>query len=318
MADTSSSASTTAGVGTMDKGAHGSVADLELSPEEVSTAKAAGAGETVGIVAPLSAEYLAQVAKGAQAAADQLGLKTQVSDYQFDAARGVSAIESFVSQGVKYLVVVLTDPTQMIGAVKAAEAAGVTVVQFAGQQVADEAGGYSVSISDAELGTVAGQVAGEIAKPLGKIKVAILDFPSQPNVIVRADNMQKELERIAPDAQVVARQPGGTEDAGLKASESLLQKYPDLRGILSINDAGAYGAVQAFKGAGRTPANAFVIGIDAESKAKQLIASGSILKATVDTQPYLTGQAAVGVIGKLLAGDTVAQYTTVPVKPVTS
>ena len=37
----------------------------------------------------------------------------------------------------------------------------------------------------------------------------------------------------------------------------------------------------------------------------------------MDTQPYLTGQAAAEVIGQLLAGKSVAQYTTVPVKAVT-
>ena len=301
----------------MAKGTHGTVADLTLSASQKKAATTAGKGATIGVVAPVSAEYLANVAAGAKAGALQFGVKTQVADYQFDAAKGVSAIENFVSQGVKYLIVVLTDPVAMIGAVKAAIAAGVTVVQFAGQQVADEAGGYSVSISDAELGVAEGRVAAAIAKPLGRIEVAILDFPSQPNVIVRADNMQSTLKKLAPQATVVARVPGGTETIGLSASESLLQKYPKLRGILSINDAGAYGAVQAFKGAGRNGQTAFVTGTDAESKAKQLIAAGGIFKATVDTQPYLTGQAAAEVIGQLLAGGKVAQYTTVPVKAVT-
>lgn len=306
-----------AGLGSMSKGAHGTVTELTLSPAEATAATAAGKGAAIGVVAPLSAEYLADVAAGAKAAAAQFGMKTQVADYQFDAAKGVTAIENFVSQGVKYLIVVLTDPVAMIGAVKAAVAAGLTVVQFAGQQVADEAGGYSVSISDAQLGVAEGQVAAAIAKPLGKIQVAILDFPSQPNVIVRANNLESTLKKLAPQVEVVARVPGGTEDLGLSASESLLQKYPKLRGICSINDAAAYGAVQAFQSSGRTGATAFVTGTDAEAKAKQLIAAGGIFKATVDTQPYLTGQAAAEVIGQLLAGKTVAQYTTVPVKAVT-
>ncbi len=316
-ASASTGGSTAAGAGGMTKGAHATVAALTLSPADRAAATTAGKGAAIGVVAPVSAEYLANVAAGAKAGASQFGMRTQVADYQFDAAKGVSAIENFVSQGIKYLIVVLTDPVAMIGAVKAAIAAGVTVVQFAGQQVADQAGGYSVSISDADLGVAEGQVAAAVAKPLGKIDVAVLDFPSQPNVIVRADNMVSTLKKLAPDVRVVARVPGGTETAGLTASESLLQKYPKLRGILSINDAAAYGAVQAFQGAGRTGATAFVTGTDAESKAKQLIAAGGIFKATVDTQPFLTGQAAAEVIGQLLAGKKVAQYTTVPVKALT-
>ncbi len=307
-----------AGVGSRLAGQTGTVADLTLTPDQTAAARTAGKGQTIGILAPLSAEYLANVVDGAKQAADSLGLKTQVVDYQFDAAKGVSGIESLVSQGVKYMVVVLTDPPAMIGAVQAAEASGVTVVQFAGAQVADQGKGFSVAIDDKDLGTVAGEAAAQIAQAQKATQIALLDFPSQPNVVIRADAMAAAIKAGAPKAQIVARVTGGTQAAGQSASETLLQKYPKLDGIVSINDAGAYGAVQAFKGAGRTGKDAFVVGCDAESKARQQIASGGIFKATVDTQPTLTGQASVDLIGKLLAGQDVAQYTNVPVKVVTS
>ena len=309
--------STGGGLGKQLAGQHGTTEDLVLTPEQLAVASKAAAGQTIGIVAPLSAEYLSNVVDGAKQAAGPLGMKTQVVDYDFDATKGVSGIESLVSQGVKYMVVVLTDPPAMIGAVKAAQAAGVTVVQFAGAQVADQAGGYSVAIDDKDLGTAAGEAAAGIAKDRGAVQIALLDFPSQPNVVIRADAMEVAIKAGAPQAQIVARQTGGTQQAGLTASEALLQKYPKLGGIVSVNDAGAYGAVQAFEGAKRNGGNAFVVGCDAESKARQEIAAGGIFKATVDTQPGLTGQSAVDVIGKLLAGQDVAQYTTVPVKTVT-
>lgn len=299
-----------------DTGGRGSVADLALTPEQIAKAKAAGAGQTVGIVAPLSAEYLASVVDGAKQVAGQLGVKADVFDYQFEAAKGVTGIETFVSQGVKYLIVVLTDPNSMIGAVKQAESKGVTVIQFAGQQVADEAGGYSVSISDAELGTAIGDVAAMIANEQKSKQVALLTFPSQPNVVIRADNIKKELQAKSPSVQIVAEVPAGTQDLGLSGTETLLQKFKQLDGVVSV-DAGAYGAVQALQAAGRNPGTAFVVGADAESKAVSQIKSGSIFKATVDTQPSLTGMAAMQVVGKLLAGQKVAKYTTVPVKTIT-
>lgn len=313
-----STATPTAGsVGRQLAGARGTVADLTLTPDQVAAARQAGNGQTIGVVAPLSAEYLANVVAGVKEASEPIGLKTQIVDYQFDAAKGVSGIESLVSQGVKYMVVVLTDPPAMIGAVKAAQAAGVTVVQFAGAQVADEAGGYSVAIDDKDLGTAAGQAAAAIAKPRGRVQIALLDFPSQPNVVIRADAMEAAIKVGAPEAEIVGRATAGTQEAGLTASESLLQKYPSLDGIVSVNDAGAYGAVQAFEAAKRTGETAFVVGCDAEEKARQAISRGGIFAATVDTQPKLTGEAAVGVVGKLLAGQDVAQYTTVPVEAVT-
>ncbi len=317
-AASSSSAPSTAAATSAGAAAAGTVADLTLSSGELTTAKAKAAGQTIGILAPLSSEYLSNVVDGAKKEADRLGFKTSVVDYQFDAAKGVAGIESLTSQGVKYIVGVLTDPPAMIGAVKAAEAKGVVFIQFAGDQVAEQTSGYSVAISDQELGTAAGKAAADIAKTRGPIQIAILDYPSQPNVVIRADAMEAAIKAGAPQATVVGRATGGTQDAGLTASETLLQKYPKLGGIVSVNDAGGYGAVQAFQGAGKTATSAFVVGCDAESKARDLISKGGIFKATVDTQPGVTGTAAVDLIGKLLAGQKVAKETTVPVKTVTS
>jgi len=303
--------------GSTGTGAAGTVEQLKLSGSALAAAKAKAAGQTIGILAPLSSEYLANVVAGAKAEAAVLGFKTSVVDYQFDAAKGVAGIENLTSQGVKYIVAVLTDPPAMLSAVKAAEAQGVTVIQFAGDQVAKESSGYSVAIDDKDLGTAAGTAAAAIAKARGAVQIAILDYPSQPNVVIRADAMEAAIKAGAPEAKIVGRATAGTQEAGLTASESLLQKYPNLGGIVSVNDAGGYGAVQAFQGAGKNAGNAFVVGCDAESKARDLIRKGGIFQATVDTQPGVTGQAAVDVAGQLLSGGKVAKYTTVPVKTLT-
>lgn len=313
----SASSSTVSASGSTGTGAAGTVEQLKLSGSALAAAKAKADGQTIGILAPLSSEYLANVVAGAKAEAAVLGFKTSVVDYQFDAAKGVAGIENLTSQGVKYIVAVLTDPPAMLSAVKAAEAQGVTVIQFAGDQVAKESSGYSVAIDDKDLGTAAGTAAAAIAKARGAVQIAILDYPSQPNVVIRADAMEAAIKAGAPQAKIVGRATGGTQEAGLTASESLLQKYPNLGGIVSVNDAGGYGAVQAFQGAGKNAGNAFVVGCDAESKARDLIRKGGIFQATVDTQPGVTGQAAVDVAGQLLSGGKVAKYTTVPVKTVT-
>lgn len=314
------SAGGTPKAGSVTEKTRGGPDKLALTAEEAGRLKSAGSDTLVGIVSPISIEYLASVVDGAKAEASRLGVKTEVFDYQFDAARGVTGIETLTGKGAKYIIVVMTDPPAMMGAVKAAQAQGVTVIQFAGRQVEEAGGprGVSVSIDDAQLGTVAGQVAAKVAKPFGRIKVATLDFPDQPNVIIRADNMEKELKAGAPGVDLVGRYPGATQEKGLTSMESALQKDPDIRGVISINDAGAYGAVQALERAGVKPNEGFVIGVDAEKKARKLIGDDTLFKASVDTQPALTGKLAVDVAGALLAGKDVPQYVPVPVEPVTA
>jgi ribose transport system substrate-binding protein len=293
--------------------------DLVTTEAEIAAAKIAlGEQGFIGIVAcNLSSEYHATVPRTAETLAKQWGLPVQVFDSETKADRQNAAIETFVAKGAKAIVLCVIDPTVVGNAVKEAAAQGVFMLQYAGRDLA--VNGIGISVEDADLGCAAGEIAGDLIaqEKGGQANVAILDYPDLPNVVVRADNIEKCLKQRAPGAKITGHYLGGTAENGLKSLENALQAHPEIDVVASINDAGAYGAIKALEAAGKDPQQTIVVGIDAEAQAKDLIKQGKFFRGTVDTSPTQTGEMVMQAAVKLLAGSTAPKSVRVSVTKIT-
>lgn len=301
----------------------GTAEDLVPAPAEIETAKAVlGPHGFIGIVTcTMNTEYHATVANSAKARADALGLKAAIFDAAVQAEKQVSAIKNFVAKGARVIVLCALDPKVVEPAVKEAEEAGVLFVQVAGAALAVK--GISIggeADSNADLGCAAGEIAGDlIAKEkAGQATVAILDYPDLPEIIIRADNIEKCMLAKVPQATVVGRFLGGTTENGLKSMITALEQHPAIDVVVSINDAGAYGALTALQAANKDPQTTMIVGIDAEAKAKDLIKAGTYYRGTVDTSPAKAGEIVINAAVKLLASATVPQTIRIPVTKVTA
>jgi ribose transport system substrate-binding protein len=257
------------------------------------------------------------VPRATQALADKLGLRVEVFDSEAKADRQIAAIENFVSKGAQAIVICAVDPKVIDTAVREAASQGVYMLQYTGRDLA--VNGIGISVEDADLGCAAGEIAGELiaAEKGGQATVALLDYPSLPTVVERADNIEACLKQKAPDAKIIGRYLGGTQENGLASMENALQAHPEIDVVVSINDAGALGAIKALEAAGKDPHTTLVVGIDADPQAKELIKQGKFLRGTVDTSPALTGEMVVHAVIKLLAGSTAPKNVAVPVTKIT-
>jgi ribose transport system substrate-binding protein len=268
----------------------------------------------------MNTEYHSTVANSAKARADALGLRATIFDSAVQAEKQVTAIRNFVAKGVKVIVLCALDPEIVEPVVHEAAEAGVYFVQVAGPALAVK--GVSVggeADSNADLGCAAGEIAGDlIAKEKdGQATVAILDYPDLPQVVLRADNIEKCMLAKAPQAVIVGRYLGGTTENGLKSMITALEQHPDIDVVVSINDAGAYGALTALQAADKDPATTIIVGIDAEAKAKDLIKAGNYYRGTVDTSPAQTGEIVINAAVKLLASASIPQNIRIPATKVT-
>jgi ribose transport system substrate-binding protein len=93
------------------------------------------------------------------------------------------------------------------------------------------------------------------------------------------------------------------------AASSIIRQTPDIAAFYCNNDTMALGVVEAVKAAGQR-GKILIIGTDGIEDAYKAIRAGD-LTATVDSYPELTGQVAVDVAVRVLAGQTVprAVYT---------
>jgi len=296
----------------------GTADDLAVTPDEITAARAHLGDSFVGIIpCTLATEYHFTAADSARKALEGYGLKVQLVDPEAKPEKQISAIENFTAAGAKVIVICVLDPKVLQSALREAADKGVFIVQYAGRESAFN--GISISIEDADLGYAAGEYAGKLIKKElgGKANVAILDYPDLPNVVIRADNIEKALLQQAPEATIVGRFLGGVQEYGLKSMETALQAHPEINVVVSINDAGAYGALQALEAARKDPQKTIIVGIDAEKKALELIKQGGMYRGTVDTQPAKTGEMVAQGVVKILAGATVPRDIKVPVKVIT-
>jgi ribose transport system substrate-binding protein len=299
----------------------GEEADLVVTDREIEVARAhlESKDAFIGIIASnIGSEYHFTVAKTASQRAEDLDLAVDLVDAGADAQKQVSIIEDFISRGA--VVIILSDfnPEVTATSLRAARDAGVFIVQYAGRSAA-EIGGVSISIEDADLGTLAGDYAGQLigAEFGGQANVVILDFPDAPQVVVRANAIREALLAQTPQAIIVGNYKGGTTEFGLESMGLALQEYPEINVVVSINDAGAYGAYQVLAAAGRTAEDTIIVGIDGEDQALQYIKEGTMYRGTVATAPAPTGEMTINAAVKLLAGSTFPQNIRVPVELIT-
>ncbi len=299
----------------------GTLSDLTPSQAEIDMARRMLGDGLVGLLACTeSTEFHSTVVEAAKARAAEVGLKLETFNSDTKADKQPSAIRDFVAKGAKVLIVCVLDTGLVKPALDEAMQKGVWVIEYAGSNLSTN--GITVGVGDqnAALGCAAGEITGDlIAKEKGgQATVAILDYPSLPQIVVRADNIEKCLLDKAPQAKIVGRFLGGTTENGLKSMSEALDKNPGIDVVASINDAGAYGALTALQAAGKNPQKTIIVGVDAEAKARDLIKAGGFYRGSVDTAPGKTGEAVIEGAVKLLAGAAVPKQIEGEISEVTA
>ena len=275
---------------------------------------------TIGVcAADLSNPYFVTLVDGIKDKADELGnVDIVVEDPKQDTSKQITAIEDFVTQGVDGIIMVPFDLDASNQALADVYKDGKIKILCQSGQI-DNAN-TNVSAKDYDMGYALGVAAGKyITSELnGEAEIGVLDYPSLANIIERENGILAGIKENAPKAQVVATAVGGTPDAGTTATEAFLQAHPNMSVIVSINDAGALGALSAVEGASGINEKFFIGGIDASDEALSEIKKGGYYKATVDNQPYMNGGYDLELMLKMLKGEDVDKNYSIDVKTVTS
>jgi ribose transport system substrate-binding protein len=164
------------------------------------------------------------------------------------------------------------------------------------------------------MGVEAGRAAGRIIQDElgGRAKVVILDFPSRPDIVTRANGLEDGVLEFAPNVERLGRYLGGTLENGYASIKSLLDEGIEFDVILSINDNGSFGAIQALEEAGVRPDRVIISSVDAETRARDYIEEGRFIRASVDIGREMFSRVAVDAAVKLLAGSTLPERFLVP------
>jgi ribose transport system substrate-binding protein len=265
----------------------------------------------------LNNPFFIDMQKGAQAAAQQLGvsLTVQAAEREVDVEKQMQIIENLIQTEVDAICVTPSGSREIIPAIAKANAAGIPVIIVdtrldgsAAQAAAVEFATF-IGSDNYEGGRVAGRYMAELLQ--GNAKVAILEgIPGHETGDARLRGFRDAVQDT-PGIQVVASQPANWErDQGFGVCQNLLQAHPDLSAIFACNDMMALGAMEAVAAAGKT-GQIKIIGFDAITDARQAIAAGT-LAASVAQFPSDMGRLAVESAVKVIRGEKLPEY--VPVK----
>ena len=304
-------------VGMVEVGTKADAASLTLTADETATVKSVSSGKLVGIIAAtMATDYHKLLNTTIQTNLEALGFTVEICDTQTgDAAKAVTCFEGFVQKNAYAIVTASsasTVGTQATDAIKN----GTIVVQVTGLDLG-AIGAVSISVDNITIGTAEGKAAGEFAAatyPGAETDAIILDYPTIPDLVARADAIEAAMLDANPLVKVVGRLLGGLPENGATSMEQANTKWGlKLKLVTGINDGGNLGAFESAKTLGRTPDDLAFFGIDCDPAAVTAIRAASMYKGCVDTNPKGTGELAANAIGKLTAGSNVAGSIEVPV-----
>ena len=265
--------------------------------------------KTVALVLKtLNHPFFVDMRRGAQEAADRLGvtLQVQAAEREIDVDKQMQIVENLLQTGIDVLAITPSGSREIVSALVKAKNANVPIVIVDTRldaKAAADAGVQAqtfIGSDNYEGGKLAGEHVVKVTG--GKARVGILEgIPGHETGDSRLRGFRDAVAK-APGITVVASQPANWErDQGFNVFQNMLQAHADIDTVFAASDLMALGAIEAIAAAGKT-GKIRVVGFDALDDAKKAIEAGT-MDASVAQFPYEMGKAAVESAVKVMAGE---------------
>jgi ribose transport system substrate-binding protein len=188
--------------------------------------------------------FWTEIKKGAQDAADQLGVKFEFTGpVEYDAAAQADQVEQLITTKPSGLMIGSYDPSMTSSIDKAANA-GIPVITFDSDASASKRLCF-IGPNFYDSGLMYGKKMAELLG--GKGKVGILTVQAQTNLQERVRGIKDYFSANAKDIEVVAIEDnGGDDQVTADKTKAIIQAHPDINGIIVVNATGS-GVATALK-----------------------------------------------------------------------
>lgn len=277
---------------------------------------------SVCVVVPTTEiEYFATLLKEYVKAGAAKNIDVMTVDSANDPQKEANGIENCLAKGVDGIIASVIDTETGKASAKAVMAKGIPFILQGQEPVdADWASG-NVGYSEATMGQYAGEMAAKCLNekyPNEKeIIVGACGWPQWPSCVRRINASIEAVEKNTGKKITWAfNQECGTREKGDAATSTALQKFPKMRGIVSINDGGSIGALAAFESAGINASDVCIGGANNDLEVRQYIKDGKIY-GTVDLNHAGLANAALDLVIKAKSGEKIPAMTYVDMIKVT-
>lgn len=263
----------------------------------------------------------AELVQEATAYGAERGISITSVDAQSNSATQVTQIENFIQNDVDAIIICAVESNAVADVTKRAQDAGIKVIGYTqtltnydAQYLVDA---YSTGYANGEA------AAAWITENYGDSEVewGLMDLPTFPEIIDRANGIKEAIAEHAPNAKLVATAPALTAEDGVSNAEGFLQANPNLKVIATIGGGGAVGANTALRGA--VPSDQYpevgVFGIDATEQEIRAIIAGDPQKTSVSLGGGKAhGRTLVDITYELLTGEDVEPDQYMPITVIDS
>lgn len=268
-----------------------------------------------GVSKTLTNEYWRSLGEGYQNMADANGVKFvyQAAQNEGDQLGQLGIAETLITQGFDALLFSPQSDVNLQPALESAMSKGIPVLNV-NDAVIPGATHYVGNVQK-DNGVRAAKWFIENEADGGKVAV----IEGQPGVFAAGQRTAGFTETMVANGSfdVVASIPANwSRELAYNAAATIIKQHPDLVGFYANNDGMALGVVEAVKAANLQDQIA-VIGTDGISDAYASIKAGD-LTGTIDSFPVLTGEVAMEVVLRLLAGQEIPRVVATPQALVTA
>ncbi len=268
--------------------------------------------------------FFVKMKEGAQAAADEAGVKLLTAAGQFDAdnASQVAAIENMVTAGAKGILITPGDTKAIVPAIEKAREAGVLVIALDTPTEPMDATDALFATDNFKAGVLIGEFAKSVMGDTAPV-IATIDGSTGVSVSVLRHNgflsgyaagnaaatPTADMTVFADDPRVVCSQDAeGDQAKSQTAMENCLQANGDINVVYTINEPAARGAFTALKAAGREK-DVLIVSVDGGCTGIEALVAGEIA-ATSQQYPLKMAQMGVeAVVNYAKTGEKPTGYT---------
>lgn len=262
-------------------------------------------------------QFFNGIESGMKAAAKKAGVELLLANSDSKPEKEQQLVDTYVTRGVKAIVISPISPKGSEQALRRASEAGVKVITYNTFNLDWDFVAANLSSNQADLGRTTGEAAAKFIKEKlgGKAKIATLGFRALGAEVsdLRTNSFLEAAKAGGNEITVVAQQDGWLAEKAVAVAGDLITANPGIDILYGANEGGTVGSVQAVRNAGKQ-GKIFVFGIDgSEQLANFLLDKDDVLQATTAQQPFKMGSEALDAAVAILDGKEVNKSADVAV-----
>ena len=264
------------------------------------------------VLKTLNHPFFVDMRRGAQEAADRLGVQLQVqaAEREIDVEKQMQIVENLIQTGIKVLCITPSGSREIVSALVKAQRR--RRPDRDRRHARGRKGGVAMpactrrrSSAPTTTRVASWRATTPSRPPAARRASAFWRASPVTKPAIRACAASATPLPATPGITIVASQPANWErDQGFNVFQNMLQAHPDIDTVFAASDLMALGAIEAIAAASKT-GKIRVIGFDALDDAKKAIEAGT-MEASVAQFPYEMGKAAVESAVKVMNGEETA------------